>query len=75
LDDEYRAGKLCMTDTDADSAIAPRLPRQIELNDLRSVIFWSRRFGVTPAQLLHAVKQVGSDAIELARYLGEPRAE
>ena len=48
----------------------PRLPPQIDLADLRSVHFWSRRLGITPDQLERAVKQVGTNAVEVARYLG-----
>ena len=48
----------------------PRLPRQIDLADLRSVHFWSRRLGITPQQLERAVKQVGPSVLEVARYLG-----
>ena len=48
----------------------PRLPQQIDLADLRSVHFWSRRLGITPLALERAVKQVGTSATEVARYIG-----
>lgn len=50
--------------------VVPRLPKQIDIDNLRSLVFWSRRFGITPAQLRWAVSQVGDDVLAVARYVG-----
>ena len=51
----------------------PRIPRAIDVEDLRSLTFWSKRFRIRPEQLRRAVKQVGSQADVVAQYLGQSR--
>lgn len=43
----------------------------IDIGDPNAVAYWSRELGLTPNQLRRAVKQVGTDAAALARYLGK----
>ncbi|HUE70797.1 MAG TPA: DUF3606 domain-containing protein [Pirellulaceae bacterium] len=46
----------------------------VNVNDRRELAFWSRRFGVTDAQLRRAVRQVGTEVAALAKYLGKAGA-
>jgi hypothetical protein len=54
---------------------APRRFRgSIDLGDPQAVVYWSGKLSITPNQLRRAIKQVGTDVAELAKYLGKPGA-
>ena len=40
--------------------------REIDIGDRRQVSYWSRRFGVSPDELINAVDEVGPSAAAVA---------
>ena len=46
---------------------------QINVNEVQDVQYWSREFGVSSAQLMYAVNEVGAKVKDVRRHLGALR--
>lgn len=49
----------------------PRDRSRINVHEQWELSYWCRHFGVTPAQLMNAVNQVGVMVNDVRRYLGK----
>lgn len=49
----------------------PQDPKQINVHEAWELNYWTRKFGVTAEQLKAAVKAVGTQAVDVAKYLGK----
>ena len=50
----------------------PRRPAQrkrVNIHEPQDVVYWTSRFDCTPGQLMHAVRAVGVDPIDVLVYL------
>lgn len=48
----------------------PRDPQQVNVNEAWELNYWSRKFGVSAAQLHITVSKVGTRTKDVERYLG-----
>ena len=51
----------------------PRDPMRVDLNDSDEVLYWAHELDCTPAELGHAVREVGTLADRVRHYLERQR--
>jgi hypothetical protein len=45
---------------------------RVNIDQMQELGYWTRKWGVTPAQLREAVERVGPSSLAVARALGKP---
>lgn len=51
--------------------LQPQDPKQINVHEAWELAYWSRKFSVTEEELKAAVEAVGTQAADVAKYLGK----
>ncbi|MGO4704996.1 DUF3606 domain-containing protein [Microvirga sp. 2MCAF38] len=50
----------------------PQDPKKVNIHEEWEVKHWTAKWNVTREQLVDAVKRVGVNTVDVARYLGKP---